>query len=92
MFQSFDHDPDTEIFTIVDTDFVEYVDSKRVSSIWEAIVEVYSKRELDVWGNFARCFIDFCDETNGDIPHMLEYINNNLGINTDNLEKYLILM
>jgi hypothetical protein len=57
------------------------------------MIKIYSRRELNVWSNFARCFINFCNETNnGGIPHMLKYINNNLGINTDNLEKYLILM
>jgi len=91
MFQSFDHDS-VKLFTIVDTDFIEHVDSRRVSSIWEAMIEVYSKRELDVWNNFARCFIYFCNETHGDIPHMLKYINEDLGINTDNLDKYLMLM
>jgi hypothetical protein len=92
MFQSFDHDPGKKIFTIVDTDFVEYIDSTRVSSIWEAMIQVYSKRELNVWSNFARCFIDFCDEIKADVPYILKYINNGLGINTDKLEKYLMLV
>jgi hypothetical protein len=90
MFKSFSHDPYDKLFTIIDDDFVEHVDSRRVSSIWEAMIEVYSKRELDVWSNFARCFINYCKE--GNIPHMLKYINEDLGINTDKLERYLILV
>lgn len=92
MFKSFSHDTYTDEFIIIDDDFTEYIDSTRVSSIWEAIIEVYSKRELNVWSNFARCLIGYSEETLGDIPYMLYYINKELGINTNNLEKYLMLM
>lgn len=89
MFIKFTFNQKNDTFTIIDDDFVVEI---QFYSIWEAIIDVYSKRNLDVWHNFAIAFFAYCKDVRGDVPHMLNYINNNLGINTDKLEKYLVLL
>ena len=93
MFQRLDHDPYKKLFTLIDTDFIETAPDDK--SGWEVLIEIYSKRNLNVWANFTLSFIKFCDEchcNSNDIQYMLKYLNENLGIKTDNLEKHLVLL
>lgn len=83
-------------FVVVDDDFTETL---ATASIWHAVVEVYSKRELNVEANFALAFRRFIevDAPNSDAAYMLSYFEKgerfgDVGIDVDKLNRYLMLM
>lgn len=76
---------------IIDSTFEETV-FPYPQTVWHGIIEVYSKRELNVWSNFIRA-TRYCIEINPDftIQSMIAHFAL-VGIKVDNLDKYLMLL
>jgi hypothetical protein len=77
-------------YTIIDTDFIE--EPIQSNSVWDTIIEIYSKRNLNVYGNFAIALKQFCGRTQYTIDSMLEWFGekDRSHINIEELKKILI--
>jgi hypothetical protein len=82
-------------YVITDSDFT---DDWEGYSIWHAIFHVYSKKELNVYGNLAIALKKYCIENKfsiyEDMIRMLatDKHYSDLNINIDEVEKYLMLV
>ena len=83
-----------DYFTIIDTDFVE--ERIQSNSVWIAIIKIYSKLNLNVYGNLAIALKQFCNRSEDyGIDDMLEWFGkekNHSHINIEELKRYLLLM
>jgi len=81
-------------YTIIDTDFIE--EPIQSNSVWDTIIEIYSKRNLNVYGNFAIALKQFCNRNlDYSIDSMLEWLGKteqHSHINIEELKKYLLIM
>lgn len=84
------------IFLIKDYDFQEQVNS---NSVWEAIINVYEKRKLNVSKNLALSIIFYMKDYFGQLNDIITFMQNNCSKykkyekeTQEYLEKYLILL
>lgn len=91
MFKSYNHHLEPDMYHIVDTDFEGKIHSQ---SLWHAIIDVYSCKELNVYANMAIALVYFCDSRGSNIQHMLTTFQFEAyrGIDTDELNRYLMLV
>jgi hypothetical protein len=83
-------------FTIIDTDFTEQADftgQARKPSLWMAIIEIYGRRKLNVWANFAKALQQFIhDHPPWGITDMLLFFKEEkYPIDYEALERYMVL-